>query len=453
MSFKKDFVWGAATAAYQIEGSHDIDGKGPSVWDTFSALSGNTYNGDTGNVACDFYNRYTDDIKLMKVIGLDAFRLSIAWTRLLPDGIDHVNQKGIDFYNRLFDTLLENDITPYPTLFHWDYPQGLYTKGGWLNPDAPKWFAEYADLVASKFSDRISNWMTINEPQVFINIGHGHDPWKTHAPGSKLPFKDLAQIAHNVMVSHGQSVSALRAHGTSDTKIGIAPVITPTLPVDSSEEAYTNAYNDYMTTSTRELWSPGFYLDPIYFGKYHEATIEAFGSDMPIIQQGDMELINQPIDFIGANTYFGIKKDFQDGRLIKESPKEPGAPTTAFGWPICDDALYYGTKFLKDRYDPEIFITENGMANKDWISLDGKCHDPQRIDFLHRYMSGLKKAASEGVNISGYFLWSLLDNFEWEDGYLQRFGIIHVDYSTQKRTLKDSAYWYHDIIESNGDLL
>ncbi len=451
MSFKKDFVWAAATAAYQIEGAHNIDGKGPSVWDTFCTVPGNIYNGDTGNTACDFYNRYSNDIKLMKEVGLHAFRLSIAWTRLLPEGTGAINQKGIDFYNRLFDEMLENDITPYPTLFHWDYPQELFDRGGWLNPDSSQWFGEYAELAAKHFSDRIKNWFTINEPQVFINIGHGHDPWKTHAPGTKRPFRSLAQIGHNVLLSHGRATQALRAAGSADTRIGIAPVVTPTLPENSSDSAFNDAYNDYMFTDSKDLWSPAFYLDPILLGDYQKETIDAFGSDMPTIKNGDMDIIATPIDFIGANTYFGIPKKFKKGKAIGEIPPMPGSATTAFGWPVHDDALYYGTKFLQKKYDPEIFITENGMANKDWISLDGKCHDPQRIDYLNRYLKGLKRAASEGVNISGYFLWSFMDNFEWEDGYKQRFGITHVDFETQKRVLKDSALWYRDCIKTNGE--
>jgi beta-glucosidase len=448
MSFSKDFKWCVATSAYQIEGAADIDGKGESVWDVMCRKEGAVFEGNTGDVACDHYHRYKEDVKIMKEIGVDAFRLSFSWPRIMPEGIGKINSKGIDFYNRLIDELLDNGIEPNVTLFHWDYPQALFLKGGWLNPESSDWFAEYTKVVMEHFSDKIKNWITINEPQCFITAGYNQD---NKNPGDSLTFKEVLISSGNVLLSHGKSVQAIREYSKRPANIGYAPVGHLYVPYDENSQADIDAAREAtFNIKPKECFNSTFWMDPVLLGEFSENTREVYGADMPVLSGDDMKIIAEPIDFIGVNIYFAdqVKAD-EDGKPVVVK-REPGYAHTAMGWVIEPRSLYWGPKFFCERYQIPVMITENGYANLDVISLDGKVHDPQRIDYLARYMRQLKRACADRVDVRGYFLWSFLDNFEWAFGYSKRFGLVHVDLETQKRTIKDSAYWYKDVIKTNG---
>jgi len=449
MSFPKDFVWGAATASYQIEGGAYEDGKGLSVWDMMCRQPGKVWEGNTGDVACDHYHRYQEDARLMGEIGLKGYRLSISWPRVLPEGVGATNPKGLAFYDRLIDALLENDVQPWVTLFHWDYPYALYLRGGWLNPDSSDWFAEYTRVVIDKLSDRVCNWMTLNEPQVFIGAGHQGG---RHAPGLQLGFSDVLLAAHNSLLAHGKAVQVIRANAKTKPAIGAAPVGITTIPATHRPEDIEAARMRMFSVWNKNCWNNTWFTDPMVLGKYPEDGIKLFSNDLPEIRDGDMEAICQPLDFYGASIYRGeVIRSASGGSECVRGPDGPAL--TTMEWRMTPEALYWGPRFFFERYKLPIVITENGMANCDWIHHDGKVHDPQRIDFIARYLSELRRAIGDGVVAKGYFLWTLMDNFEWTHGYKQRFGIIHVDYATGKRTLKDSAYWYKDVIASNGDIL
>ena len=450
MSFPKDFVWGAAAASYQVEGAAYEDGKGLSVWDMMCRQPGKIWEGNTGDVTCDHYHRYQEDARLMGEIGLKAYRLSVCWPRVLPEGVGKINQKGLEFYDRLIDALLENGVQPWVTLFHWDYPYALYLRGGWLNRDSSDWFAEYTKVIVDKLSDRVSNWMTLNEPQVFIGLGHQSGE---HAPGLQLGFSEVLLAAHNSLLAHGKAVQVIRARAKTKPTVGLAPVGITTVPATDSAADIEAARRGMFSVREKNCWNNTWFADPMVLGKYPEDGIKLFESEMPAVADGDMRTICQPLDFYGVNIYQGwtVRASSDGGATLVRSPDGP--PLTTMEWPVTPKALYWGPRFLFERYQLPTVITENGMANCDWIHRDGKVHDPQRIDFIARYLSQFKRAIDDGVVAKGYFLWSIMDNFEWAHGYKQRFGIIYVDYATGKRTLKDSAYWYKEVIASNGDIL
>jgi beta-glucosidase len=450
MSFPKDFVWGAAAASYQVEGAAYEDGKGLSVWDTMCRQLGKVWEGNTGDVASDHYHRYKEDARLMGEMGLKAYRLSISWPRVLPEGVGTINQKGLDFYDRLIDALLENGVQPWVTLFHWDYPYALYCRGGWLNRDSSDWFAEYTGIIVDKLSDRVSNWMPINEPQAFIGVGH---QFGLHAPGLQLGFSDVLLAAHNTLLSHGKAVQVIRARAKTKPTVGAVLVGVISVPATDSPRDIEAARARMFSIWDKNCWNNTWWADPMVFGTYPEDGMKIFDSEMPEVADGDMKTICQPLDFYGANIYTGQTiRSTDDGG--NESVKNPdGPPLTTMEWLVKPESLYWGPRFFYERYKLPIIITENGMANCDWIHRDGKVHDPQRIDYLARYLSELKRAANDGVMVQGYFLWSIMDNFEWTFGYKNRFGIIYVDYATGERTLKDSAYWYKEVIASNGAIL
>ncbi len=444
--FPDDFVWGAAAASYQIEGAADADGKGPSTWDMFCERPGKIYNGQTGAVACDHYHRYPEDVSLMRELGLQAYRLSLSWPRLIPAGIGASNPAGFDFYDRLFDALLEAGITPYVTLFHWDYPLALYHRGGWLNRDSAHWFAEYTERVARAFGDRIKVWMTFNEPQVFIDGGHREG---RHAPGDQLRFHEVLRACHHVLLAHGQAVRALRAH-VRETRVGYAPVTLTYVP-SPGEPADVDALRTCMfQTNSHNLRTNAWWIDPVILGRYPEDGLAYYGGEVPEIASGDLETIAAPLDFLGANIYSAdfVRRD--RGGKPELAPVPHGFPRSAFDWPITPDALYWGPRLLHERYQLPIVITENGVSCRDQPSLDGTVQDTGRSDFITRYLIELRRAVAEGAPVQGYFHWSILDNFEWAHGYKHRFGLVHVDYATQKRTLKESARHYADIIRTNG---
>ena len=446
MSFPPDFVWGAAAASYQIEGAADADGKGPSVWDMFCKKPGTVWRGQSGDVACDHYHRFREDVGLMQSIGLQAYRLSISWPRVLPQGTGAVNERGLAFYDQLVDALLEARVEPYVTLFHWDFPLALYHRGGWLNRDSAAWFAEYADSVVRKLGDRVSNWMTLNEPQVFVGAGHSEG---RHAPGDKLRFAEVLRAAHHVLLAHGMAVQAIRAGSPKPCRIGFAPVATIKYPHTETPENVALAREKTFAIDTRTTWSNTWWNDPVFLGRYPEDGLELYASELPEIQAGDLKLIAQPLDFFGVNIYQGTPVS-AGARGGAEVAHPVGHPLTGFDWAVTPDAMYWGTRFLHERYNKPLVITENGVSCRDWLSLDGQVHDPQRIDFTQRYLLSLHRAIEEGIPVGAYFHWSIMDNFEWAQGYKERFGLIFVDYTTGRRTLKDSASWYRRVIESRG---
>lgn len=447
--FPKGFVWGAAAASYQIEGAAETDGKGPSTWDMFCRKPGAVWNGQNGDVACDHYNRYREDVALMKQLGLSAYRLSISWPRVLPNGVGTVNEPGLAFYDRLIDTLLEAGIEPWVTLFHWDFPLELYYRGGFLNRDSSDWFAEYTDVIVRRLSDRVRKWMTLNEPQVFITAGHFEG---RHAPGDQLPLREMLRAGHHALMSHGKAAQVIRASARSNPEIGIAPVGLVKVPATASAEDVAAAREATFSVREKTGWTNTWWMDPVYLGTYPEDGVKLFGTDAPEPKQGDMELICQPLDFFGVNIY--ESHTYRSGASGPEQVARPvGFPISAFDWGITPDAAYWGPRFFWDRYKKPIAITENGISSRDWVSLDGKVHDPNRIDFTKRYLRSFRRAISDGVSALGYFHWSLIDNFEWAHGYKHRFGLIYCDYPTQKRIMKDSAEWYASVIASNGGAL
>jgi beta-glucosidase len=446
MAFPKDFTWGAAAAAYQVEGAARDDGRGPSVWDAFCQRDGAVLRGDTGAVACDHYHRFRDDIAIMKEIGLKAYRLSISWSRVLPDGTGAPNEKGLAFYDQLIDALLAAKIEPWVTLFHWDFPEALFARGGWLSSDSPQWFADYAELITKRLSDRVTHWMTLNEPQCFIELGHFKG---NHAPGLKLSWQEVLRAGHSALLAHGRAVQVLRGGAKQKPIIGWAPVGSVKYPASERDADVRAARSAMFATTTRTTWTNTWFSDPVCFGHYPEDALTAFGSDAPKVRAGDMETICQPLDFYGVNIYQGsMVRASATGTT--EAPRPIGAPLTAFRWNVTPDALYWGPKFLHERYRLPVVITENGLSSTDWIALDGRVHDASRIDFAHRYLLALKRAIDDGVDVRGYFHWSILDNFEWAQGYQERFGLVYVDYPTQRRIPKDSSQWYRKVIDSNG---
>jgi beta-glucosidase len=447
MSFKNDFTWGVATASYQIEGATQTDGRGQSVWDMLCEKPGAVLEGHNGDVACDHYNRYPEDVALMADLGVNAYRLSIAWPRIMPEGTGAVNEKGLAFYDKLIDSLLEKGIDPWVTLFHWDLPVALYHKGGWMNPDMPKFFADYTRVVVDKLGDRVRNWMTLNEPQCFLLLGLSDG---RHAPGDKLRWDEILLASHHSLIAHGLATQVIRAHSKVPNKVGMAPVGATSMPATNSPEDIAAAKKKIFSITENNLWNITWWMDPVIFGTYPEEGLKLFGKKMPKFTDAEMAIIKQPIDFFGQNTYQGdYIKAGENGEPVKV-PTPAGHPMTFIKWPVTPDCLYWGPKFFHERYGLPIIVTENGLSNQDWVSLDGKCHDPQRIDYLHRHLRELKKAAADGVPIDGYFQWSFMDNFEWAEGYRERFGLVHVDYQTLKRTPKDSFDWYKQVIKSNG---
>lgn len=450
MGFAKDFVWGAATSSYRIEGTGRDFGKGQNIWDVFTKEPGRVYEGHTGDIACDHYHRFREDVAYMKELGLKGYRFSIDWSRVLPEGTGKVNEKGIDFYNALIDELLEQGIEPYITLYHWELPYEIYKRGGWMNPEIVEWFGQYARLVAERFSDRVKYFFTLNEPQCFVGLGFLQG---CHAPGVKAPLRDTFEMAHNALKAHGRAVQMLRAYGKQNVQIGYAPtsgMCYPEKETPKDIEAARKALFALPDDLSNWTWNVSWWSDPVILGKYPEEGMKKYEKYLPVITDEDMKLISQPIDFYGQNIYNGrCIRMGTDGRP-EEVRRPAGFPKTATNWPVTPEALYWGPKFLYERYRKPIYITENGMACHDTVSQDGKVHDPNRIDFLARYLKNLKRAAEE-IDIRGYFQWSLMDNFEWDKGYAERFGIIYVDFETQERIWKDSAYWYRDLIRRNGD--
>lgn len=450
IGFPHNFAWGAATSAYQIEGATRADGRGDSVWDMMGRQPGKIWEGHTGDLACDHYHRASADVAVMKQIGLQAYRFSIAWPRILPDGVGSVNDQGLDFYDRLTDDLLAAGIAPWVTLFHWDYPRTLFLRGGWMNPDSPRWFADYVQVVAERLSDRVSHWITLNEPQCFIWYGHVTG---MHAPGIQFGLAEAALAGHHVLLAHGLATQVLRALGTPETQVGFSPVGIVGYPASDSPADIAAARRATMAIDSPTLWSNTWWADPIFRGAYPADGLEKLGAAAPPHTEAELAIIAQPLDFYGINVYEGFAVTAGRDDLPVRVPSAPGHAQTHFGWRVTPEALYWAPRFIYERYQCPIVVTENGLSTNDWVGLDGKVPDAQRIDFLTRYLQSLRRASADGIDVRGYFHWSLMDNFEWAEGYKQRFGLVHVDYQTQKRTLKESAYWYKKVICSNGEIL
>ena len=447
MGFKKEFVWGAATAAYQIEGAAYEGGKGRSVWDTACENGHFVFNRHTAKVGCDHYHRFREDVAIMKKMGLKAYRFSVSWSRLMPHGTGELNPEGVKFYNELIDELINAGIEPYLTVFHWEYPYELFLKGGWLNPDSPKWFEEYAANVAKLFSDRVKNFITVNEPQCFIGCGL----YKAeHAPFVVYPPEEALTAWHNALKANGLATRAIRKYAKGKVRVGLTIATDVLMPVSDADKEFVLRENFVLRGDN--FFNNALFTDPAVFGKYPENLAEAFGANFAY-DPADMQIIKCDPDFIGLNIYHGkrIEPDGKGG--IRDVTPEMNTPYTDMRWTVSPESLYYGPKAFSERYRLPIFITENGVAVTEWLSEDGKLHDPSRIEYIRRYLSQLKRAAEEGADIEGYFYWSLLDNFEWKEGFSKRFGLIYVDYNTLERTPKDSAAYYANIIRENGKSL
>jgi beta-glucosidase len=443
-TFPQGFLWGSATASYQVEGAVKDDGRGPSVWDTFSHTPGKTVNGATGDVADDHYHRYKDDVQLMKALGVKTYRFSIAWPRVFPNGDGPANPKGLDFYNRLVDELLANGIQPFATLYHWDLPQSLQDRvGGWASRDTSKAFADYSGHVAARLSDRVKHIFTINEFGAFVELGYGNG---VHAPGLKLPKGQFLQTRHNAVLGHGLAVQAIRAVAKPGTRVGIAENMAICAPVVENAEHIAAAER-----ATRELNAQ--YMTVIQEGKYTDAYLAQAGADAPTFTPEDLKVISSPLDFIGLNIYtpMYVRADPSSALGFAVVPHPPSFPHMASPWLfVGPEALYWGPRHVARIWKAkEIYITENGCSSSDVPAADGLVYDTDRVMYLRNYLSQLQRATSEGVPVKGYFLWSLMDNFEWADGYTNRFGLHYVDYDTQKRTPKLSAQFYKDVIAGN----
>ena len=450
MSFPANFVWGAATASYQIEGGVGEDGRGLSIWDTFSHTPGKIRGGDTGDTACDSYHRWAEDVELLRSMGLKAYRFSIAWPRIFPAGTGKANPAGFAYYDALVDALLAAGIEPFVTLYHWDLPQALQDRGGWLNADTARAFADYAAAVAAHFRGRVKHYFTINEPECSVGLGYAVG---NHAPGYKLDDGAVFCAWHNTIYAHCLGAAAIRA-ADPEAKVGLAPtgrICTPATDAPADIEAARQMMFALQDGDWTFTYNPA--LDPVVLGRWPEIkggqaqrVIDAIPAEqLAALPQG------RP-DFIGMNIYNSIA--VRAGESGPEYCKRaPGFPRTAINWPITPESMEWGPRFVYERYKLPIYITENGISCCDHPYLDGKVHDGDRIDFLHRYLLALRRSAESGVDLRGYFHWSLLDNFEWSEGYNERFGLVYQDYATGRRIPKDSAAWYRSVAESNGENL
>ena len=434
------FLWGVSTSSYQIEGAANEGGRAPSIWDTFSRIPGAVANGDTGEIACDHYHRYEEDLDLMKWLGVGAYHFSFAWPRVIPNATGAVNKVGLDFYDRLIDGALERGIEPWPTLYHWDLPQAAQDRGGWNNRDCALWFAEYAHAMAERFGDRIKNWVTINEPFCSAWLGHLYG---VMAPGIK-DLQVAVNASHHLLLGHGLAVQALR-EVSSEFKIGATLNFTPAITLGESSD-------DALAVKFADGFDNRWFGDPVFKGSYPADIVEAFsaeGAELPI-QAGDLQVISTPLDFLGLNYYFRqtVAYDPSVKPLPYRQVTAPGVERTGMGWEVHAGTFTDLLKRIHLEYAPkEIFITENGSAWDDQV-IDGKVDDQGRVSYLERHLDAMFVAKRDGVPINGYFAWSLIDNFEWAYGYAKRFGLIYVDYQTQKRIPKSSAYYYRERIKS-----
>lgn len=439
--FPEGFLWGVATSAYQIEGAWNEDGKEPSIWDTFTHTPGKIHDGSTGDVACDHYHRWREDIALMKELGLKAYRFSVSWPRVIPQGRGPLNPKGLDFYDRLVDGLLEAGIVPFLTLYHWDLPQALQNLGGWVNRDVAYYFADYAAVLARRLGDRVIYWATHNEPWVMSWVAHG---WGEHAPGMRNP-KAALQVAHHLLLSHGLAVDVIRDQVGPKAQVGIVLDLSPIYPASDDPK---DRVASWQADGFRNRW----FLDPLFRGSYPTDMWNLFGKLVPKVKPGDMAQISRRLDFLGVNYYTRtiVAHDPRERFHVRYVPAETGE-RTAMGWEIYPSGLYEILVRLHREYQvPALFVTENGAAFNDELSSDGQIRDEKRIQYLKAHIQQAHRAILDGVPLKGYFVWSLLDNFEWAHGYTKRFGIVYVDYKTLRRIPKESARWYAKVVANNG---
>ena len=441
LSFPQGFLWGSATASYQVEGAVKEGGRGTTIWDTFSHTPGKTHAGDTGDVADDFYHNYAKDVQLMQDLGLKTCRFSIAWSRIFPTGTGAPNQPGVDFYRRVVDTLLQHGIEPYATLYHWDLPQPLQDRGGWENRDTAKAFADYAGYIAGMLQPQVKHFMTTNEISTFIDLGYGNG---THAPGLQVGPKRHAQAAHYAVLGHGMAVRAIRA-SVPTAMVGLAENPRAIVPVIDTPEQVEAARKGMREENAR-------YLGVILSGKYTDLYLKKLGPNAPQFTPEDMSLIGSPLDFVGTNIYqptYVRADDSEAGYTVVPNPSS--YPAMFSPWlTVGPQALYWGPKLTYELWKPKaLYITENGCSSADVVAPDGHIYDTDRVMYFRNYLTQLQRAVAEGVPVKGYFLWSLLDNYEWADGYEKRFGITYVDFKTQKRTPKLSSMLYKQIIANN----
>ncbi len=441
MKFPKGFVWGAATAAYQNEGGWKADGKGPSIWDTFSHIPGKTFNNDNGDISCDSYHHYKDDVAAMKWAGMNAYRFSISWPRVMPAGRGRVNAKGLAYYDRLIDECLKAGLEPFVTMYHWDLPQALENKGGWRKKATALAFHDYAVELVKRYSDRVRNWMPINEAPIFVHAGYKAG---IHAPGAKESWKVVNQCAHNSLLAHGLGVRAVRAYAKQKSETGIAH------PVFASPASRSAA-----DMKAVELWYQsdflgGQFLWPMCNGGYHKAFLKRAGKDAPDFTDEDMEVIATKNDFLGVNVYFGpiIAADGKGG--YKEVPPPDDVQRTSMHWPVLPDCMYWAVKLSEKLFNVDkLYVTENGASFVDTILHDGKIHDLERVKFFRSYLRALHRAMQEGAPVKGYFVWTLCDNFDWNSGYGDKLGIFYTDMVTGNRQPKESARFFRETIKKN----
>ena len=430
-----EFVWGVATSSYQIEGAANEGGRGQSIWDTFCKVPGKVANFDNGDIACDHYHRFKEDLDLMKWMGVKAYRFSVAWPRVIPDGVGRVNEMGLDFYDRLIDSLLEREIAPWLTMYHWDLPEALQLRGGWNNREVVEWFGEYAEMLTSRFGDRVKNWMTLNEPLCSAWLGHLYGDM---APGIK-DLQTALNVSHHLLMSHGLACQVIRSN-VSEANVGIVINVTPAVPATDSQE-------DSNAAQLADGFDNRWFLDPVFGRAYPADVIDTLGAS-PEIHSGDMKLIAQDLDFLGVNFYFRqtVAADQNSKPLPIRSVNRENVKRTAMNWEVHPQAFEEILLRISKEYSPKaIYITENGSAWNDEV-INGEIIDDERIDYLARHLDVMRSAKNQGAPILGYFAWSFLDNFEWAYGYEKRFGLIYVDYKTQKRTPKKSAFFYRQLL-------
>lgn len=437
-AFPQGFYWGTATAAFQVEGATREDGRGESIWDRFAATPGKILTGETGDPACDSYHRYPEDITLMQTLGLNAYRFSIAWSRVIPDGSGAINQKGLDYYSSVVDTLLAAGITPFVTLYHWDLPQALQDRGGWANRATIDAFLRYSEIVVRHLGDRVKNWMTFNEPWCVSILSHAIGE---HAPGLR-DMKTALQVAHNVLVSHGKVVPVIRQNSPG-AKVGIVLNFNPAYPATDTEADHAAAHMEHAKFN---LW----FVDPISGRGYPQDAWKSYGASVPEIAAGDMEGMTVPLDFLGVNYYSRMIVHDPAGGVGKVINRRNPVNMMARGWENCPQALVELLNWLnKDYHFPSLIITENG-ATFDDVVWEDHVHDLARIEYLHDHIGVLPGLIEAGVPLKGYFCWSLLDNFEWAAGTRDRFGLVYTDFATQRRIIKDSGYWYARVVKANS---
>lgn len=439
----KKFYWGAATSSYQIEGGANSDGRGKSIWDTFCENTKNIRNGDTGTVSCDFYHHFEEDLKLLKDLGVNAFRFSLAWPRILPSGSGKINFAGIDFYNKIIDILKKYGIEPFVTLYHWDMPEEIQCKGGFLNRDTAEYFGEYTSVAVKAFGDRVKHFLTINEPQCIIGDGLTN---AVHAPGERIYGKRLLRAIHNVLLCHARATSAIRAYAPSAT-VGLCNCAIGYYPMQETADNIEAAKKLTFSVYDALPYSLSIYCDPVYLGDYPEEFYRFYPEIADIIRPGDMKEIGQSCDIFYQNVYNGSPMGVSGGKPLFP-PSEIGASANSLGWRVDENGIYWISKFVYERYKKPIVIAENGYCGLDNVCLDGKIHDMDRIDYLTRHIGKMLEAKKSGADICGYLVWSFLDNFEWSYGYTKRFGLVHVNFATQKRTPKDSFYWYKEFLKT-----